>query len=224
VLFPTLVAELVFPDRRDGTWLSTSMAVVLAILFVLGAIMAWFAWTHIARVQTFHLAIYNPTPIELVAAFAVIGGLVVWGIKSPPSFGRARRPASPAVVALLGGLWGVVWFLLAVLAFGIAPQLSAPAVFAAGAAVLFVILLVLPRWASHAAWTQRHSYFLFTGALTGAMVISFLGFRGAAREDIVFKVATNAIALLLMVLLGRRMAVRRPDEALQTQEETCQDS
>jgi hypothetical protein len=72
---------------------------------------------------------------------------------------------------------------------------------------------VLPRWASHAAWTQRHSYFLFTGALTGAMAISFLGFRGAAREDIVFKVVTNAIAVLLMVLLGRRMATRRADDA-----------
>ena len=224
VLFPTLVAELVFPDRRDETWLNKPMAVVLSILFVLGAIMAWFAWTHIARVQTFHLAIYNPTGIELLAAVAVIGGLFVWGIKFPPSFGRARRPASPAVVALLGGLWGVVWFLLAVLAFGIAPQLSAPAVFAAGAAVVLVIVTVLPRWASDAAWTQRHSYFLFTGALTGAMAISFLGFRGAAREDIVFKAATNAIALLLMFLLGRRMATRRPHDMLQTQEETCQDS
>jgi hypothetical protein len=65
---------------------------------------------------------------------------------------------------------------------------------------------------------------LFTGALTGAMAISFLGFRGAAHEDIVFKVVTNAIALLLMFLLGRRLAVRRPAPTLQTQEETCQDS
>jgi hypothetical protein len=224
VLFPTLVAELVFPDRRGETWLNKPMAVILSILFVLGAIMAWFAWTHIARVQTFHLAIYNPPRLALLGAIVAIGGLFVWGIKFPPTFGRAWRPAGPAVVALLGGVWGIVWFLLAVLAFGIAPSLSAPAVFAAGAAVVLVIVLVLPRWASDAKWTQRHSYFLFTGALTGAMAISFLGFRGAAREDIVFKLVTNAIALLLMLLLGRRMAVGRPDNALQTQEETCQDS
>lgn len=226
VLFPTLVGELVFPDRRDETWLSTPMAAVLAVLFVLGAIMAWFAWTHIARVKTFHLPLYNPTRIELSAAIAVIVGLVAWGITFPPAFGRARRPASPAAVAVFGGLWGVVWFLLAVLAFGIAPQLSAPAVFAAGVVVVLVIVFVLPRWALDAAWTPRHSYCLFAGALTGAMSISFLGFRGAAREDIVFKLVTNAIALLLMVLLGRRMAVRRADDAhgLPTQEETCPDS
>jgi hypothetical protein len=219
VLFPTLVAELVFPDRRDGTWLSTPMAVVLAILFILGAIMAWFAWTHIARVKTFHLPLYNPTRVELVAGIAVIVGLIVWGITFPPTFGRAWRPASPAVVGGLGGLWGVLWFVLAVLAFGIAPQISAPAVFAAGAVVLLAIVLVLPRWASHAAWTQRHSYFLFTGALTGAMSISFLGFRGAAREDIMFKLVTNAIALLLMFFLGRKKTA-----VPHTQEETCPNS
>jgi hypothetical protein len=219
VLFPTLVAELVFPDRRDGTWLSTPMAVVLAVLFVLGAVMAWFAWTHVARVKTFDLPIYNPTRVELVAGIAVIVGLIAWGIKFPPTFGSARRPAGPAAVAGLGGLWGVLWFLLAVLAFGIAPQLSAPAVFAAGAAVVLIIVLVLPRWTSHAAWTQRHSYCLFAGALTGAMSISFLGFRGAAREDIVFKLVTNAIALLLMFFLGRKKTA-----VPHTQEGTCPNS
>jgi len=66
---------------------------------------------------------------------------------------------------------------------------------------------------AHPAWTQRHAYFLFAGTLTGAMLASFLGFRGATREDIVFKVVTNAVAWLLMVLLGRRMAMRRSGDA-----------
>jgi hypothetical protein len=99
--------------------------------------------------------------------------------------------------------------LLAILAFGIAPRLPAPAVFAAGVAVVLLVVLALPRWTSHAAWTQQHAYFLFLGTLTGAMLASFLGFRGAALEDIAFKVVTNAIALLLMAFLGRRMAMRR---------------
>jgi hypothetical protein len=213
VLFPTLVAEAVFPDRRDETWLSKPMAGVLSILFVLGATMAWFAWTHIARVKTFHLAIYNPSRVELSAAIMVIASLFVCGITFPPSFGRAWRPVGPAPVALLGGLWGILWFLLVVLAFGMAPRLSAPAVFAAGAVVLLLIVLVLPRWMAHPAWTQRHAYFLFAGTLSGAMLASFLGFRGAAREDIVFKVVSNAAAWLLMVLLGRRMAMRRSGDA-----------
>lgn len=209
VLFPAWVTEAVFPRRRDDSWLSKPMACVLAILFVLGAIMAWFSWTHIARVQVFHVGIYNPTRLALLGGMAIIGSLLVCGMKFPPSFGRAWRPPSPAIIALLGGLWGVVWFLLVILAFGIAPQISAPAVFAAGLLAVVVLMLALTRWTSHLAWTPRHSYFLFTGALTGAMAISFLGFRGAPRQDIVFKVVTNAVALALMFLLGRRMARQR---------------
>lgn len=78
---------------------------------------------------------------------------------------------------------------------------------------------------AHAAWSQRHSYFLFAGTLTGAMLASFLGFRGGALEDIVFKIVTNAIALLLMVWLGRRMALRRSDDTqVFPKEGICQDS
>jgi hypothetical protein len=206
VLFPTWVAQAVFPDRRDGTWVSRPMAAVLAILFVAGAIMAWFAWTRIARVQTFHVGVYHPSWIALVVAVAVIGVLFAAGIAGAPTPRVARHPARPAVVALLGGLWGVLWFLLVVLAFGIAPQLPAPVVFATTGIVLWLAVVTLARWTAHPAWTQRHAWSLFAGTLTGAMASSFLGFRGAALEDIVFKSVTNAIALLLIFRLGRRIA------------------
>lgn len=209
VLFPTLVAETAFPERREETWLNKPATAILSILFVLGALMAWFAWTHIARVQTFHQPIYNPTHAELGVSAAVIIGLIVCGLKFPPSFAHAWRPPGAWLVALLGLLWGVLWFLLAVLAFGIAPAISAPAVFVSGLLVVAFIAAVLPRWAAHAAWTQRHAYLLFCGALTGAMLASFLGFRGAANEDIVFKVVTNAIAFGLMWRLGRRAGLLR---------------
>jgi hypothetical protein len=51
------------------------------------------------------------------------------------------------------------------------------------------------------------------------MSISFLGFRGAAREDIVFKLVTNAIGGLLMFFLGRKKTA-----VPHTQEETCPNS
>jgi hypothetical protein len=108
VLFPTWVAEAVFPDRRDETWLSKPATITLSILFVLGATMAWFAWTHIARVQTFHVPIYDPTRLALFAAVMAIAGLVAWGMIRPPSFGSAWHPPRPALIALLGGLWGTL--------------------------------------------------------------------------------------------------------------------
>ena len=206
VLMPTLVAEMVFPARRGETWLSRTGAVILLVLFPIGSLMAWYGWTHIARVQTFHLPLYTPPAAATVAALAVIAALFVWAIKFPPRFAAGARPPAPFVIGLLGAVWGTLWFGMVVLAFGIAPQWPAPAVFAAGLALVVIILLTLPRWAAHPGWTASHDYGLFCGTLGGAMLASFAGFQGAAAEDLWFKIATNLIAFTLMMLLGRKVA------------------
>jgi len=205
VLMPTLVAEMVFPARKRETWLSRSGLTVVAILFPIGAVMAWYGWTHIARVQTFHLPLYTPPLPAILAALATIVALFVWAIRFPPRFTTAVRPPAPALLGLGGALWATLWFGMAVLAFGIAPQLSGPAVFAAGLGVMLIVVLLLPRWAAHPGWTGGHAYGLFFGMLTGAMLASFVGFQGAAAEDLWFKVATNLIAWVLMILLGRKV-------------------
>ena len=40
------------------------------------------------------------------------------------------------------------------------------------------------------------------------MLATFEGFQGGATMDIAFKLVTNLIALVLMILLGRRLARR----------------
>ena len=114
VLMPTLVAEMIFPDRRNETWLSPVGLIIVGILFPIGSVMAWFGWTHIARVQTFHLPIYNPSPAEFASAIAAIAALFVWAIKFPPratgttctpaNSGRLRMPPMiwPCMVPALG--------------------------------------------------------------------------------------------------------------------------
>jgi hypothetical protein len=206
VLFPTLVAEMVFPQRKQETWLSKTGLAIVMILFPIGAIMAWYGWTRIARVQTFHLPIYNPPPAAILAALAVIAALFGWAIKFPPRFGAAARPPAPLLLGLGGAVWATLWFGMVVLAFGLAPQLSAPGIFAAGLILTLIVLLTLPRWATHTDWTGRHAYGLFFGTLTGAMLASFVGFQGAAAADFWFKAVTNLIAFALMILLGRRIA------------------
>jgi hypothetical protein len=206
VLMPTLVAEMVFPDRKAETWLSRTGLAIVGLLFPIGSAMAWYGWTHIAREQTFHLAVYDPTPAEFVGALVLIAALFVWAIKFPPRFAATAKPPSPIVLGLGGAVWSTLWFGLVLLAFGIAPWLSAPAIFAAGLILMLLILLTLPRWAAHPGWTGRHAYGLFFGTLTGAMLATFTGFVGGAPEDIAFKVVTNAIALILMILLGRKVA------------------
>ena len=206
VLLPTLITEMVFPERKRETWLGTTGTVIMLILFAIGSVMAWFAWTHIAREKTFHVPAYDPPLHAILIALVVIGGLFVWAIRFPPRFTATARPPAPAVLGILAAVWAALWYMLVVLAFGIAPQLSAPAVFAAALVVMILVLLTLPRCAAHPAWTARHAYGLALGALVGSMLTSFIGFVGAAPADLWFKAVIDLIAFGLMILLGRRVA------------------
>jgi len=208
VLMPVLVAEMIFPERKAETFLSKTGLAIVAILFPIGSVMAWFGWTHIARVQTFHLPLYNPTPAELAGALAVIAGLFVWAIKFPPRLGNDSNPPHPIVIAIGGALWATWWFGLCILSFGQAPQLSAPAVFAGALVLTLLVLAGMTRWGASTRWTARHSFGIFCGTLTGAMAASCLGFIDAAPMDTIFKVGSNLIALGLMVPLGRKVMRR----------------
>jgi hypothetical protein len=81
-----------------------------------------------------------------------------------------------------------------------------------------IIVLWLSRWAASVSWTERHSFGLFFGTVTGAMVVSFAGFIGGATMDIVFKAITNTIAFVLIIRLGRtvsRRSISTADGSLQ---------
>ena len=45
VLVPVRLVELIFPARRKGLWLRTRGFVIVSIVFILGACMAWYGWT-----------------------------------------------------------------------------------------------------------------------------------------------------------------------------------
>ncbi len=209
VLIPTLATELIFNDRRDKPWLNRTGAIVTAALFLIGCFFAWFSWTQIARTKVFHQPPFTP-PLHWVgiASLAILV-LIVSSLrmsKSPTT--RPLPPPPPWLLAILSALWAILWFGLAVLAFGIAPQVPAVAVAAAALLIALLLLLFVPRWAADSGWDHRHIYALISGGLCGSMCASFVGFIGAAPMDLWFKIIVDLLALVWLVWLAKRVLKR----------------
>ncbi|MDB5719987.1 MAG: hypothetical protein JWP15_605 [Alphaproteobacteria bacterium] len=206
VLLSVLTAEMVFPGRRAEGWLSRAGAIATISLFLLGAFLAWFSWTRIARVQVFHQPPFAPPTLAVFAA--LLGMLILaWAalrVRRSPSASSWRPPPS-VLLAAAAAIWAILWYGLVVLAFGIAPRTPSIVVVAGGLGVILILIVLVPRWAAHPGWSRRHDFALVAGALAGSMAVSFVGFIGSSSADLAFKIAADLLAALFLLWLGRRV-------------------
>jgi hypothetical protein len=209
VFVPVHLAELIFHRRRNELWLGKTAMVVVAVCFALGSLLAWFSWTQIARPKVFHVPAYNPPLAAVAIAMAVITALIFCAL------GPCRRalaqpavplaPPAPWLVGAAAGVWAMLWYGLVLLAFGIAPQFPPAIAVGVGTLLPAVILLLLPRWTAHPEWGDAHQFATIFGALLGSMLVSFIGFIGSLPLDLYFKIGVDALALLLLIMLGARV-------------------
>ncbi|HVU26101.1 MAG TPA: hypothetical protein VHE13_18360 [Opitutus sp.] len=205
VFVPVKLVELMFPARRDEGWLNRGGLIAVAALFVLGAFLAWFSWTQIARTKVFHLPDYTPPLAAVVIAVAAIVALVFLALPAPaPGTGRARAPAA-WIIGVGGAVWAVLWYGLVLLGFGIAPAFPPLAATGLGLMLVVVILWLLPKWSQGGTWDRRRDFAVVAGTMIGAMVVSFVGFIGSAPRDLYFKIIVDVLALIILVRLGRRV-------------------
>ena len=217
VFLSITLTELLFPARKQEPWMGRTGIIVSILLFAVGSLLAWYSWTQIARPLVFKVPLYSPTPLALALALLVMVLLVV------AALGPARRlatvpasPPSPWLLGLAGAVWAALWYGLCLLGFGIEPRFPPAAAVGGGLLLVVLILTFLPRFASHAAWTPIHAHGLLFGTMTGAMAVAFVGFLYAASIDFWFKVAVDALAIILLAWLGhrlRRQPVRTPAAA-----------
>jgi hypothetical protein len=207
VLMPILLAELLFPARRSEGWMSRGGITVSLVLLTLGALLAWFSWTQIARTEVFHLPPYDPPLVAVVAALAAIVLLILGALGPARRLGAARalNPPSPWLLGLGGAVWAILVFGLCLLAFGIAPAFPPAAAIGGAFASIALVVTLLPRFAAHPGWGPMHRYGLVFGTMTGSMGVSFVGFIGAADADRWFKIIVDAVAFALFVWLGLRL-------------------
>ncbi|HVZ65176.1 MAG TPA: hypothetical protein VG936_11440 [Lacunisphaera sp.] len=209
VFLPIQLAELIFPRWRREPWLGRVGLVLTPALFAVGSFLAWFTWTQIARTKVFHQPAFNPPLVAVATAlvaiislvFAAVGPCRAWLARGS----SPRPPPSPWVLGLAGGLWAVPLYGLVLLGFGVAPAFPPALAVVAGVGLVIAALLTVPRWSAHPAWERRHAFGLVFGTMLGAMLVSFVGFIGAARMDLYFKIIVDLAAVGYLSYLSRRL-------------------
>jgi len=202
VLVPVALAELLFPQRRRESWLSTGGLIALIAFFVPGALGAWFSWTQYARSNVFHMPAYTPPAHLLLAGVLAIAVLMYLALgpartvfmKQP----RPMKPPAPPLLALLGALFATYVWGLAAVAFGVAPDLPPSVAVGVTVPVVAVALWLMRRWLAHSAWNDTHTFGLVAGTIIGNMAGGYLGYMGASPVDFWGKTLSNFIAVALL--------------------------
>lgn len=209
VLAPVQLTRLLFPDRQKETWLRTRGLIISGIVFLLGSFIAWFSWTQQARTKVFHAAEYHPPPALIAAglvttALLIAAGWALRGVREP--LGHLSRKAPPPWLVGAGAFFlGIPWWVLIVLVF--IPNIPvAPAVpLAAGVLWAALTFFAIRRWSSGAGWGDLHRWALVFGAILVCMVGGFGGSSVWPRVDLIGKIVLNAIAVLALIALGRKL-------------------
>lgn len=219
VVLPIQLVEVIFPDRRDSAWLDARGLAAATILFVIGSAAAWYLWSHVA-LQRFPAAHGYRAPVLTVAlallTIAVLMALSLARRRSVPApWVAERRAPRPWLVGLTAFLLGLLWLILALTAFNVAPSLNPLIPIALAAAWAGGAVLLVRRWARRFDWRDGHRLALIFGAMVASMLMGFpvAGVLGGPVA-VIGKLVLNLLALALLAALAVQTRRRRHSAAV----------
>jgi hypothetical protein len=199
VFVPICLVELIYPARKERPWISKGAFFAVIPLFLLGSLLAWYSWTHIARTKVFHLPVYTPPAIATILSLTVILVLIITALKNKPSLPFKTSP-NITLLSTLPAFWAILLFALALLAFGIAPQFPPALAILLGLILVIAATSTVPRW----NLSPKHLFTLLASILIGSMSVSFIGFIDNPGPDLYFKIIINIIAVVLLIPLASK--------------------
>jgi hypothetical protein len=174
---PVAVTELLFRKQRDESWLGPVGRVVTSLIFLIGSLIAWFLWTHIARPKTYHVPVYQPPATQILLGIGIVASLITaaYLLRKPrTSFLHTwKMPVWAGVILAL--LLASPWFRLIGMMFTRKPVEPFWLVLILGC-IWAALAWTLLRWvASVPDWTDMHRWALAFGALLASMTWGFSG-------------------------------------------------
>jgi len=216
VLIPVQLTELLFTVRREHLWLRTRGFVIVSIVFVLGACMAWYGWTQRARIMVFHMPPYTPPPLYLLTGVGVILLLILGAYAMPSGRTRDDHAASysappPWLVGLILFALGFPWGAFVLLGFGVFPGMPFSMVLAGALAWAALTLFLMWRWTASPGWNDVHRYALVACGIMACMLGGFAVFKvgGALRVDWIGKAILNGAATAWLFSFRRKVRTER---------------
>ena len=218
-LVPIQLVELIFPERRTEPWLRLPGLIATAVIFILGAFVAWYGWVKRVRPMVFHAPPYQPPPITiLIGALAIVILLAASLHLRPRRPQVLPRPPAPGLLGVITLALGLPWYGIIMLAFTSDPKFRALPFWipmTGGIAWAAMVFLIIRRWSSASDWGDAHRYALIFGATMVPIVGGFAGSGSWPRTDRMGKTVFDLIAIFLLIALGRVLQNRSSTDSLQ---------
>jgi hypothetical protein len=205
---PILLAELLFPARRDEPWLGRAGMIVAGVLYALGAL---------ASAAIFRLVIapdFRAAAPLLIGAALIAVALVALALAWPAKSVVAPAPKSlsaapPAwLMALVALLTAIAWFILLDLPHMLRTSALVLAPMLAEVALVAGVVVLLWRWSARRGWADLHRLALAGGAMLASMLFGFFAVTAGNPVDQLGQGVASVVAIILLAGFAWRLRQR----------------
>jgi hypothetical protein len=216
VVLPIALTEIIFPSRREETWIGRRGLLLASIYFVLGAIVAWYSWTHFEVPIFDHGATYTPSWAYILIALVAITACIFAARDLANQKTSRKIDLNNGSVSSLkwAGELGVSctlslgWSALIFLAEGINHNFPLPLAFVIAIAISSIAFFVVRSWLGTTPSFARnfHQLAFIFGAMLGSMSAGIIAMRvsGGLQIDFVADIVLNVVAILLLAYLVKK--------------------